>query len=95
MRSVVSDVQDLLHEVGDSSSSTVSEFKSRLSRALDVARDRLDTIDGSMRTNARQAATSARQAATMTDDYARAHPWHIVSAGALVGLAIGLLIARR
>jgi len=86
MRNVVSDVQELLQEVGSRGSGTVNEFKSRMSRALEAARDRLDQID--VRGN-------ARQVATVTDDYARTHPWQVLGAGALVGLAIGLLIARR
>jgi ElaB/YqjD/DUF883 family membrane-anchored ribosome-binding protein len=96
MRNVVSDVENLLHEVSSSQANgTVHAFKSGMSRALDAARDRLDAardrlneLDGSMR-------TGARQAATVTDDYAHEHPWQAMAAGALVGLAIGLLIARR
>jgi ElaB/YqjD/DUF883 family membrane-anchored ribosome-binding protein len=88
MRSVVSDVESLLHEVGSTSSGTVHEFKSRLSQALDAARDRLDQLDGTMR-------DGARRAAYVTDDYAHAHPWQALGAGALIGLAIGLLITAR
>lgn len=88
MRSVVSDVENLLNEVGNSAGGTVHEFKSRVSHALDAARDRLDQLDGSVR-------SGARQAVTVTDDYAHAHPWQVLAAGALVGLAIGLLFTRR
>jgi ElaB/YqjD/DUF883 family membrane-anchored ribosome-binding protein len=88
MRSVVSDVENLLHEVGSSAGGTVHEFKSRVSHALDAARERLDQLDGSVR-------SGARQAVTTTDDYAHAHPWHVLAAGALVGLALGFLLTRR
>jgi len=87
MRSVVSDVENLLQDVGRTGG-TVHEFKTRMNRALDAARDRLDQIDGSVR-------TGARQAATVTDDYAHDHPWQILGAGALLGIAIGLLVASR
>jgi ElaB/YqjD/DUF883 family membrane-anchored ribosome-binding protein len=88
MRSVVSDVENLLHSVGERSGGTVHEFRSRLGTALDAARSRLDALDGSVR-------SGARQAVVVTDDYAHSHPWQVLAAGALLGVAAGLLIATR
>lgn len=88
MRGVVSDVEHLLQEVGSSAGGTVHEFKSRVSHALDAARERIDQLDDSVR-------NGARQAVTVTDDYAHEHPWQVLAAGAFVGLAIGLLFAMR
>jgi ElaB/YqjD/DUF883 family membrane-anchored ribosome-binding protein len=87
-RSVVDDVQNLLHEAGNGSRGTVQDFRRRVVQALDVARDRLDQLDDSVR-------SGARQAATVTDDYAHAHPWHLLAAGTLAGLALALMFTRR
>lgn len=88
MQGVVNEVQSLLKEVGNGASGTVHEFKRRVGHALDAARHRLDLLDDTVR-------TGARQAATVTDDYAHAHPWQVLAAGALVGLAIGVMLSRR
>jgi ElaB/YqjD/DUF883 family membrane-anchored ribosome-binding protein len=88
MRGVVDDVQHLLKEAGSGAGGTLHDFKRRVAHALDAARDRLDDLDDSVR-------SGARQAVTVTDDYAHAHPWHLLAAGAVLGVAIGLMFIRR
>ena len=88
MRSVVSDVENLLHSVGTASGGTVHEFKARVGSALEAAKARLDAIDGSVR-------DGARRAVNTTDDYAHAHPWQALGAGMLIGAAVGFLIASQ
>ena len=55
MRNVVDDVEALLRDAGTAGSGTVSDLRSRVGYAMQVARDRLDTIDTNVRTGARRA----------------------------------------
>jgi ElaB/YqjD/DUF883 family membrane-anchored ribosome-binding protein len=88
MRNVVNEVEDLLTTVGKEGGARAREVQDRVIAALDAAKQRLNTIDSQVR-------ASARQAAEVTDDYVHERPWQAVAAGAIAGLLIGLLIARR
>lgn len=88
MRNVVSEVEDLLTTVGSEGSAASREVKERAARAISAAKERLASIDGQVR-------TTARHAVEATDDYVHDRPWNAVLGGALVGLLVGLLVARR
>lgn len=88
MRHVVDEVEHLLHEAGSAGSGTVSDLKSRVGQAMESARARLDAVDTSVR-------SGARYAATRTDDLVHERPWQAMAVGAVIGLAIGLLVSRR
>ena len=53
-----------------------------------MARDELDHIEHVAR-------LKAKQAARATDAYVHDNPWQAIGVGAALGLAIGVLIARR
>jgi ElaB/YqjD/DUF883 family membrane-anchored ribosome-binding protein len=88
MRNVVDDVEALLRDANTAGTGTMHDLRNRVGYAMQVARDRLDTIDTNVRTN-------ARRAATVTDDYVHASPWQAIGVGLLVGLAAGALLMRR
>lgn len=54
------------------------------SEAGGVARDAADRIAG-----------HADEALREADRYAREKPWHLIAAAGLIGLAVGVLVARR
>ena len=88
MRNVVTEVEDLLTTVGKEGGARAREVQERVMTALDAAKQRLNTIEGQVR-------TSARQAADVTDEYVHERPWQAIAASAIAGLLVGLLIARR
>jgi ElaB/YqjD/DUF883 family membrane-anchored ribosome-binding protein len=88
MRNVVSEVETLLRDANSAGHGAMSDLRSRVGQAMDMARARIDRMDTGVR-------TGARRAATITDDYVHASPWQAVGVGLLVGLAAGALLLRR
>lgn len=50
---------------------------------------------GAVRDAASSIAGHADEALDSVDEYAHENPWHLVAAAGLIGLAIGVLVARR
>lgn len=87
-RPLADDVNSMLSTAQREANAGAADLKQTMSKVYDGARDRLSRVDETLR-------TSARNAAVTTDDYVHGNPWRVISIGALVGLAVGLLIARR
>lgn len=60
----------------------------RLATTLDATRDSLAQVEKLVMDGARDAAAAA-------DRYVQRNPWQAVGAGALAGIALGMLIGRR
>ena len=87
-RAVVDGAEELLRVTSTNTEAGYSAAKTKLEHSLKVARDELDRIE-------RAARLKAKQAARATDAYVHDNPWQAIGVGAALGLAIGLLIARR
>ena len=87
-QSVVDGAEELLRVTSSNTEAGYSAAKKKLERSLKVARDELDHIEHVAR-------VKAKQAAQATDAYVRDNPWQAIAAGAVLGLAIGVLISRR
>jgi ElaB/YqjD/DUF883 family membrane-anchored ribosome-binding protein len=88
LNNVVAQVDDLLTNVSDTSAQTLQSLRDKVSTAAGAAREKLSTLDSSVRDN-------ARYAAKYTDDYVHDKPWQVIGIVAAVGLLIGYLTSRR
>ena len=85
---LISDMQDLLGRVGHLADPEINLLRTRIEHGIAVAKQTL--ADGSSRVQ-----RTARQALTAGDGYVRDQPWQAVGIAASVGLAVGILVARR
>lgn len=92
LHSVASQVESLLHRLGDESAERAADWRDRFGMAASSmgasTKARLSHLDHSMR-------DSARSAARVTDTYVHDNPWTAIGAGAVIGLLIGFLASRR
>ena len=88
MRKVVEDAEALLrHKVRDAGEG-YAEARIRLEDSLKSAKERIVALE-------RELAERVKDAGRATDRYVHDHPWESIGIGAAVGLALGVLIARR
>jgi len=88
VKSSLSDAEDLLREAASSTGERAAELRDRALVSLRRTREALyDAQD--------MVLARGRRAARMTDDYVHDNPWQAVGLAGLVGLLVGLLIARR
>jgi ElaB/YqjD/DUF883 family membrane-anchored ribosome-binding protein len=69
-------------------SAELAAFETRFGEQATAARR-------SIKEMSRDLADRARQSATATDDYVHAQPWKAIGLGAAIGVALGVLFARR
>jgi ElaB protein len=88
INSFIENVEDLTHALKDIDTPELARVKAKVKMALAAAKSAL--ADG-----AEQVRTQARQVSKNTDTYVRDNPWQVVGIAALIGLAVGILAARR
>jgi ElaB/YqjD/DUF883 family membrane-anchored ribosome-binding protein len=84
----VDDIEELIKE-------TTTLTGDELTRASDKLRERIALAKLSTSVMGGVIAGQATKAAEATDEYVNAKPWSAVGISAVVGLVIGLLLARR
>ena len=84
----IDNVQDLTDALKNVDTPEIAKVKAKVKIALAAARSALS--DG-----ASQVRTQALQASKTTDSYVRDNPWQVVGIAALIGVAVGILAARR
>lgn len=82
------DAEELVRMTADQAGEQVAAARTKIKQSLAQARQELGRIQT-------QATESARRAAYNVDDYVHANPWKTLGFAALLGVVIGLLIARR
>jgi ElaB/YqjD/DUF883 family membrane-anchored ribosome-binding protein len=87
-RGVMSDVDALMSATTNKAEGEAKALRDRIIERLDIAKERVADVQ-------HEAIDRAKRAADATDDYVHDHPWQAVGVGAVLGLALGLLIARR
>jgi ElaB/YqjD/DUF883 family membrane-anchored ribosome-binding protein len=85
---VMDDIDALLGSAGTRVEGEVKAIRDRLLERLEDARLKIGDLHA-------EGIDRARRAARDTDVYVREHPWQAVGVGALLGLLLGVLIARR
>ncbi len=88
LKVVAQDVEALLRATASQTGEKLSEARTRAEESLRSARVRLTEASDEI-------ADRTRVAATAADEYVRDNPWHAVGIAAGIGLAVGLLLARR
>lgn len=84
LKLVVRDAEDLLRATAGEAGEKVKEVRSRLSSALESAKDTCEKMQD-----------KTVQAAKATDHVIREHPYESIGVAFGVGLLIGVLVGRR
>lgn len=84
----IENVEDLTDALKNVDTPEIARVKAKVKIALAAAKSALS--DG-----AAQVRTHARQVSKTTDTYVRDNPWQVVGLAALIGLAVGIIAARR
>jgi ElaB/YqjD/DUF883 family membrane-anchored ribosome-binding protein len=88
MRVVISDAEELLRATASQAGEQISVARERIQDSLHQAKVKLAEADAIVRER-------ARQAARYTDEYVRENPWRAIGVAAGIGLALGVMLARR
>ncbi len=84
----IENVEDLTQALKDVDTPEIARVKAKVKMALAAAKSAI--ADG-----AAQVRSQALQVTKTTDTYVRDNPWQVVGIAALIGLAVGILAARR
>jgi ElaB/YqjD/DUF883 family membrane-anchored ribosome-binding protein len=87
-RNVMSDIEALMAASGNKAEGEVAALRMRIQDRLEAAKLRVSDLQ-------HEAVAQARRAAEATDSYVHDHPWQAIGLSAAVGVALGVLIARR
>lgn len=82
------DAEELVRMTADQSGEHVTAARDKIKQSLTNAREQLHHMQT-------QATETARRAAYEVDDFVHANPWKTLGFAALLGVVVGLLIARR
>ena len=88
LQAIVDEAEALLKATAGVAGSGTSELRSKVQASLDRAQRHLSELRGA-------AVERARAAGRATDQYVHEKPWQAIGAAAVVGVLLGLLIARR
>lgn len=88
LKSMVRDAEKVLENSAQQGSETYQNAKRKLESTLSDAKFALRDLEDVV-------ITRAKNVAADTAEYAKEHPWQTAGAAAVVGLLIGMLIARK
>jgi ElaB/YqjD/DUF883 family membrane-anchored ribosome-binding protein len=88
MKSVVSDVEEVLRATADVAGDKIGELRERIADRLRDAKLRIADAEETL-------LVRTRAAARATDDYVAENPWRAVGIAAGIGLLLGVIIGRR
>ncbi len=86
-RELFDGVEDLIKRVSEVNSPEIQKIRAKARVALMMAKSALSD-------SATHVGRQARRAADSTGDYVREYPWYALGAGAVLGFALGILVAR-
>jgi ElaB/YqjD/DUF883 family membrane-anchored ribosome-binding protein len=82
------DAEELVRMTADQTGEQVAAARHKITQSLSQARQEMQRMQ-------MQATETARRAAYGVDDYVHSNPWKTLGFAALLGVVVGLLIARR
>jgi len=88
IKNLIADVEDLLARMANFKDEDLARLRSKVMRAVSIAKEGLAGRTDAIRGHAQQAMSGA-------DDYVRESPWVAVGIAAAVGAVVGILVSRR
>jgi ElaB/YqjD/DUF883 family membrane-anchored ribosome-binding protein len=88
IKTVISEAEQWLRSGSQLTGEELAAAKAKLERTLSTAKDDLVRME-------QVVVERGKEAARITDEYVHENPWKSVLIGAAVGLAAGVIIARR
>jgi ElaB/YqjD/DUF883 family membrane-anchored ribosome-binding protein len=88
LKLVLKDAEELLRSTGQQMGSRYQSAREKFGSTLDSTKNNLGTVQT-------RVTTGSKDAMATTDRYVQANPWQAVGIGALAGLLIGILVARK
>lgn len=88
LKSLADTLEEVLSSSGDKSKAEMENLRDKAQRALKDSRNRLSEASDAV-------ARQTREAAGKADNYIRENPWTGVGIGAVLGMVVGMLLARR
>ncbi len=86
--SFLDNVEDLMKALKDVQSPDTAKLRAKVQLALTAAKSAVTDTAAQLRS---QAATAGKR----TDTYVRDNPWQVIGVAAVIGLAVGIVAARR
>jgi ElaB/YqjD/DUF883 family membrane-anchored ribosome-binding protein len=88
MKTVITDAENLLRATANQAGEQIAVARERIQDSLHQAKVKLAEAEVVLKER-------ARQAARYTDEYVHDNPWQAIGVAAGIGLALGILLARR
>lgn len=88
LRQVITDAEELLQVTADQAGDNVTEIRRRIQDRLQSARAELGQLQEA-------ALARVKAAGDATDEFVHQNPWASIGGAAVLGLIVGLVIARR
>jgi ElaB/YqjD/DUF883 family membrane-anchored ribosome-binding protein len=85
---LMAEVQDLLGQMAHVADPEIARMRAKVSEALDAAKQAV--ADGAQRVQ-----RQAKSVMQSSDGYVRNQPWQALGVAAVVGVVVGILVARR
>ena len=82
------DIEDLFKETTHLSGDELARAKAKLSKRVAAAKESISEVGEDI-------SYQAHKAADVTNDYVHDQPWKAIGVGAVVGLLLGVVLARR
>lgn len=92
---VPSEVRNFVADIGDLITATTSLTGADLDRAKAKLVERAAAAKAALARMGTEVGERARQTARVTDNYVHDRPWQAIGIGALLGLVLGIVLARR
>lgn len=84
----LADIEDLIKQTTSLTGEDLTRAKAKLSARVAAAKDSVEAIGDDV-------AHRARKVAADTDAYVHEQPWKAIGASAVIGLLLGVVLARR
>jgi ElaB/YqjD/DUF883 family membrane-anchored ribosome-binding protein len=87
-KTLINDAEELLRHASQGGDEGFNIARERLEKSLGTARREFDSREHALLDRARHAGRAA-------DEYMHSHPWESISVAAVMGLLMGIILARR